>query len=376
MARVLQLAATAYGETSPNPLVGALVTHGETVVGEGVHRRAGGSHAEPLALDAARANGAFEASSGSSLTLYVNLEPCAHRGRTPPCVAAILATPVGRIVAAHVDPDPRVAGRGLDVLRAAGRRVEVGCLAAEAAELNHVFVARQRRRRPFVALKVALAADGSIAAADGTPLGITGGAARRHAHRLRAGLDAVLIGVETLSTDRPRLDRRLYDGPGRDPRRVVIDPNLRAEPAWLWPQGERAVLVCDEAAPTERAARLADVADLVRVPRLPGGLDLAVALRVLESLGVYSLLVEGGGRTHAAFLGAGLWDRVYVYRNLGLRPAGRAWEAAAAWAHHAAGLAPPARLDLDGDRLEVWAHPEAGLEASGAAGARVPSTGG
>jgi diaminohydroxyphosphoribosylaminopyrimidine deaminase/5-amino-6-(5-phosphoribosylamino)uracil reductase len=355
--RALELAASAYGCTSPNPMVGAVVVRDGEILGTAAHQRAGAPHAEPQALAAAFEADVSTATSSREWTLYLNLEPCAHHGRTPPCVEAIVKAPVRRVVASLVDPDPRVAGRGFERLRGAGIAVDIGGRAALAAELNHVFIGRQRRGRPFVALKVALAADGSIAAADGSPVAITGETARRHVHRLRAGLDAILVGVETLRRDRPRLDRRLDDGPGRAPRRLVLDPDLRADPEWLWPGEPRGVLFCKAGARDARGTRLAQVADLVTLPECGTGLDLAALPDALVQLDLASVLVEGGGRTHRACLEAGLWDRMYVYRNPRLALGGLPWAAAPAWDAARAGLAPHARRDLDGDELEIWEHP-------------------
>lgn len=357
MDQALELAARAYGETAPNPLVGAVVAREGVAIGSGFHHAAGLPHAEPQALDAARLRFPATAGDERTWTLYVNLEPCLHHGRTPPCVDAILESPVRRVVVAHVDPDHRVAGRGIERLRGAGLQVDVGCRAEAAAELNHVFIARQRRGRAFIALKAALSADGCIAAADGSPVAITGPAARRHAHRLRAGLDAVLIGVETLRRDQPRLDRRLYDGPGRAPRRLVLDPDLRSDPAWLRPGEARPVLLCRRGARDRRQPGLEQAADLVVLPDRGAGLDLAALQEALVALGLTSLLVEGGGQTHRSFLQADLWDRFYVYRNQTLQLAGLKWTAADSWAKISSQTQLAGSVVLDQDDLEIWVHP-------------------
>jgi diaminohydroxyphosphoribosylaminopyrimidine deaminase/5-amino-6-(5-phosphoribosylamino)uracil reductase len=288
----------------------------------------------------------------------VSLEPCSHHGRTPPCVEAILRAPVGRVVTPLADPDTRVAGRGIAVLRKNGVQVDVGCRAGEAAELNHVFIARQRRGRAFVALKVALSRDDCVATRDGTPTQITGPEAQRHAHRLRAGLDGILVGVETLRRDRPRLDRRFYEGPGLSPRRLVIDPDLRAEPEWLWPGEATPVVFCSRAALEQRGLRYAQVAELCPLPSGRSGLDLHALLGALPELGLWSLLVEGGGRTHREFLAAGLWDRLYLYRNPHVELAGLKWVASEAWAVQAGRLEPLRREALGADALAVYAHPD------------------
>ena len=355
MTTVVDLARLAYGETAPNPLVAACVVRDQAIVSAGVHRRAGEAHAEPQAIAGLPPD--VTADSAAGLVLYVNLEPCSHQGRTPPCVDAILASPIRRVVAAMRDPDPRVAGRGIGQLRAAGVQVTVGPGARAAAELNHLFIGRQLRRRPVVALKVALDAQGAVAHADGRPAAITGDAARVHAHWLRAGHDAILVGVETLRLDRPRLDRRLYPGPGRAPRRLVIDPQLRALPEFLWPGEEpRPVLFCTSAALAASGARWDRVAELVVLPEGPAGLDLAALPAALEQLGITSVLVEGGGITHTRFLAAGLWDRLYEYRAANVRLGGLAWSAAGAWADAARGLAAHAIATLGADTLTVWAH--------------------
>jgi diaminohydroxyphosphoribosylaminopyrimidine deaminase/5-amino-6-(5-phosphoribosylamino)uracil reductase len=357
MDQALELAARAYGETAPNPLVGAVVVRDGVVIGSGFHRAAGLAHAEPQALDAARASVPMPALGERAWTLYVNLEPCTHHGRTPPCIDAILESPVGRVVVGHADPDARVSGRGIERLRAAGIQVDVGCRAEGALELNHVFIARQRRGRPFIALKVALSADGCVAAAAGSPVAITGAAARRHTHRLRAGLDAVLIGVETLRLDRPQLDRRLYEGPGRAPRRLILDPSLKSDPAWLWPGEARPVLFCTQGALDRRHAELEPAADLVVLPERGARFDLAALPGALEALGLTSLLVEGGGETHRSFLQADLWDRFHIYRNRSLQLAGVKWSAADLWGGIEVRATVAERLALGTDDLETWGHP-------------------
>ena len=357
MQRALELAAQAYGCTSPNPLVGAVVSRGDVVVGEAFHARAGSPHAEPLAIAAARAAAGLD---GGPLTLHVNLEPCAHHGRTPPCVDAILAAPIGRVVAALIDPNPLVGGKGIARLRAAGLRVDVGWRASAAAELNHMFIARQMRQRPFVALKVALSADDCIAAADGQPAAITGAAANAHAHRLRAGHDAILVGVETVRHDRPRLDRRLYAGPGTTPRRLVLDPQLRCEPQVWQPGPPPPVLLCSvEAADrVTRSGERAAFEQHVRLWPLPvwrGRFEPDVLMAAFGALEAWSVLVEGGGETHRGFLETHLWDRVYVYRNPSLRLNGLHWQARPAWETRRE-RATETRTALGGDELHVFTH--------------------
>jgi diaminohydroxyphosphoribosylaminopyrimidine deaminase/5-amino-6-(5-phosphoribosylamino)uracil reductase len=220
MARALALAAEGLGLTSPNPAVGAVLVREGVVVGEAFHRVAGGPHAETAALAAAG-----EAARGA--TCYVTLEPCAHHGRTPPCADGLIAAGVARVVAACRDPDPRVDGRGLARLQAAGIAVTLGVGEAEARALNRAFFTRVTTGRPHVTLKSAMTLDGKIAAWNGESRWITGDAARREAHRLRFRADAILVGSGTVRRDDPELTVRLPGAPPKEPLRVVADTRLR-----------------------------------------------------------------------------------------------------------------------------------------------------
>lgn len=279
MRRALELAALGRATVSPNPMVGCVLVRDGEVVGEGHHERAGGPHAEVVALQAAgeRARGA---------TAYVSLEPCAHTGRTGPCSTALRDAGVTRVVAAVSDPSSDAAG-GVDALRAAGLEVTVGVLEDEARHLNEVFFHGVRTGRPFFVVKAAVSLDGRIAAADGTSQWLTGEAARRHAHQLRAAADAVIVGSQTVLTDNPRLTVRLDGYGGPQPLRVVLDRRGRVGP-------DRHV--CDREAPSLLYAGGLD--------RLPG---------VLWGRDVRSALVEGGAQVVAAFLRAGLADKVVVH---------------------------------------------------------------
>ena len=307
MAQALALAALGEGATRPNPMVGALVVQAGAIVGAGHHRAAGEPHAEAVALAAAgaRARGA---------TLVVNLEPCAHQGRTPPCVDAIVQAGIRRVVVGTGDPNPLVDGRGFAALRAAGIDVEVGVLEAPCRRLNAPFLSWHERGRPFVTLKAAMSWDGQIAAAQGSSTWVTGEPARRHAHRLRFAHDAVLVGAGTLRRDDPRLTVRL---PGLEATRqvVVLAESLRipAGARIFATGGPRPRVYTGEGASRADESALAGVADVVRVASGPTGLDLTAVLKDLAATGVQSVLVEGGGRTHAAFLDAGFADEVALF---------------------------------------------------------------
>ncbi len=296
--RALRLAARGRYRTAPNPRVGAVLVRDGAVVGEGWHRRVGGPHAEGEALTAAgeRARGA---------TLYTNLEPCCHHGRTPPCTDALLAAGVARVVASHSDPDPRVGGRGFARLREAGVEVEVGALAREAAALNLPFLTAKTLGRPAVTLKWAMSLDGKIATAAGESRWISSEAGRKWALELREEHDAILVGSGTALADDPLLTRRLGLAAGPI-LRVVLDRRLRLPAAAKMLGEEGEVLVFTESEDAARRAEL--VARGAQVERL-AHVEPAAVLAALHARGVQSVLVEGGAEVHAAFVASGLWDR-------------------------------------------------------------------
>ena len=321
MARALALAARGLGLTSPNPAVGAVLVRDGRVVGEGAHLRAGGPHAEVAALAEAG-----EAARGAAC--YVTLEPCCHQGRTPPCVEALIAAGVARIVAACRDPNPRVDGRGLAALRAAGIEVTLGVGEAEARALNRAFFSFVTTGRPHVTLKTAMTLDGKIAAWDGTSRWISGEAARAEAHRLRFLADAVLVGIGTVLKDDPALTVRLPDAPPKQPFRVVVDSRLRIRPdARVLTAGDPSRTIVAGAAPLRGRRAAALRARGVRVLELPRDgrrVSLGALLAALAELDVVAVLAEGGAELGAGLLDAGLVDRVAFFvapRLLGGRAA-------------------------------------------------------
>jgi diaminohydroxyphosphoribosylaminopyrimidine deaminase/5-amino-6-(5-phosphoribosylamino)uracil reductase len=277
-----------YG-TSPNPMVGAVVARSGGVVATGYHARAGQAHAEVRALEAAG-----RAARGADL--FVTLEPCTVAGRTPPCADAVVAAAPARVVVAMLDPNPRVHGRGVAALEAAGITVEVGLRGAEAERLNRFYLTHQRTGRPFVTAKFAASLDGRIATRTGESQWISSEPARRFAHVLRHRHDAVLVGATTVAHDDPELTVRLVDG-SRQPLRVIVDSTLRTSPAarLFRASGGAVLLATTAAAPSDRVAALERAgAEVAVLPEVAGRVDLAALLDLLGGRSVISLLAEGG----------------------------------------------------------------------------------
>ncbi len=282
-------------------MVGALVVRDGEVVGSGWHRQAGGPHAEVEALRQAgdRARGA---------TLYVTLEPCSHFGRTPPCVDAVLAAEIARVVACHRDPNPRVSGRGFAALREAGVEVEIGILAEEAIQLNLRFLIPMVLGRPEVTLKWAMSLDGRIATATGESRWISSPPARRWALALREEHDAILVGSGTVLADDPRLDRRLRLAVGPNVR-VVMDRRLRTPPEAQLFTVEGPVWIYTEANNSEcKEALTTRGAEVISLPIV----EPKSVLADLHRRGIQSVLVEGGSEALASFVASGCYDRVMV----------------------------------------------------------------
>ncbi len=307
MRRALSLARRGWGRTAPNPMVGAVVVRDGVVVGEGFHARFGAPHAEVVALRAAGAQ-------ARGATLYVSLEPCTHHGKTPPCTDAIAAAEIARVVVAAPDPHAAAAG-GVERLRCAGLQVDIGVAEDAARELNAPFYhahGPDGGERPWITLKLALSIDGAVADAGGRSRWITGPAARRVVHRLRAGHDAVAVGVGTAIADDPSLTVRGVRRPRRAPLRVVFDRQARLPLTAVLVRTAGAastlVVTADPAPPP--AARLREAG----VTILPAT-DLPQALHRLRDRDVQSLLVEGGARLASALLERSLVDRLIIFRG-------------------------------------------------------------
>lgn len=309
MRRALELARQGRWTTAPNPNVGAVVVRAGECAGEGWHRAAGEAHAEVHALRAAgeKARGA---------TLYVTLEPCCHTGRTGPCTERVLEAGVARVVVGLLDPDPRVLGRGMDILREAGVTVDLASeeLRRECALANLFFLRAVRTGLPFVTMKYAATLDGKIATRTGHSQWITGPEARHWVHEQRALHQAVLVGVGTVLADDPRLDVRL-ERPSRQPLRVVADSLARTPPAarMFATAGGPILIAVTPAAPPERVAELRAKAEVVVLPEREGRVDLCALCAELVRRQVQSVLLEGGGALNGAMLEGGLVNKVAAF---------------------------------------------------------------
>lgn len=307
MQRALALAELGRGWTSPNPMVGAVLVKDGRIIGEGYHARCGELHAERAALAACTED-------PRGATLYVTLEPCCHQGRQPPCTDAILEAGISRVVVGSGDPNPQVAGKGLDILRRAGVQVTEGICTEACEALNDVFFHYIRTGTPYVVLKYAMTLDGKLAAYTGQSQWITGEEARRHVHVQRGRYRAILVGVGTVLADDPRLTCRIEGG--RDPLRIVCDTHLRTPLPAQVVQTARTVptlIATCEADPDKRKPYEDLGVQVWTLPEKDGKVDLAALFDRLGRAGIDSVLLEGGAQLHWAALEAGLVHKVQAY---------------------------------------------------------------
>lgn len=310
MTEALALARHGEGLVEPNPMVGCVIVRAGRVVGRGWHRQFGGPHAEVEALKNA---GQW----ARNATVYVSLEPCCHWGKTPPCVDALIEAGITRVVAAVSDPNPQVAGKSLRALRAAGIKTRVGLMRDPAAELIAPFTRVQRDQRPYFILKWAQSIDGRIATRSGDSRWISSDESRREVHELRARVDGIVVGIDTVLADDPELTARMV-APQRVATRIVLDPRLRIQmKSKLVQTAEEvpALIVTTTAkCATASARRLAARGCMVMgIRQGPRGFDMKALGRLLHHGGMTNVLVEGGGRTLGAFIDAGLADEARVY---------------------------------------------------------------
>ncbi len=313
MRRAMKLAEKGWGRTRPNPLVGCVIVRDGLVLSEGYHAALGQAHAERAAIEYAQGRGIDLAGA----TLYVNLEPCSHFGRTPPCASLIIENRLARVVIAMQDPNPLVAGRGIQTLRTAGIEVTTGMLEREARQLNEIFIKHITTGKPFVILKAAISIDGKIATHTGESKWISGAQSRKLVHRWRSRTAAILVGINTILQDDPSLTTRLPGKRDMDPARIIVDSQGRLTP-------QHRVFHADSKAPVIVATTsaidpgLAEQlqqagATLLFLDGPEGQVDLEALISQLGESGMDSILLEGGGRLNEAFLRAGLVDKIMLF---------------------------------------------------------------
>lgn len=310
MRQTFRLAKKACGRTSPNPMVGAILVKDGEIVGKGYHKKAGEPHAEINAIKAAG-----DLSKGADL--YINLEPCSHYGRTPPCADAVIKAGINKAFIAIKDPNPEVAGSGITRLREAGITVETGILEKEALKLNETFIKHVTTGMPFVTLKAASSLDGRIATRTGDSKWITGEASRRHVHAMRDQADAIMVGIGTVEIDNPSLSTRLPNKKGRNPIRVIVDEELRISPSAKVIDSEvknSLVIATTEKASAKKIEKLKKLgASILIFKSVNGVVPLKPLMKKLGDAGINSLIIEGGSEVHASALNEGIVDKLAIF---------------------------------------------------------------
>lgn len=305
MMRCIQLAKNGLGTTYPNPLVGSVVVHSNTIIGEGWHRATGQLHAEVNAINRVR-----DRSKLSNATLYVSLEPCSHFGKTPPCADLIISTGIKQVIIGSIDPNPKVAGRGIQKLIAAGCDVKVGVLTEQCEDLNKRFYSYHQKERPYIFLKWAQSKDGFIAPEDGArdnkrePVWISNPYSRKLVHKMRSQEQAILVGTTTAIKDNPSLTTR--DWTGNSPVRVVIDKKLKISKASKVYNGSlKTIILTNDAKPNQ---------DHLAFEKVNFSKPLAHQVcEILHRHNLQSLIVEGGSKTIQTFIDENLWDEAHVF---------------------------------------------------------------
>ncbi len=323
MQRAVELAAKGQGRTSPNPMVGAVIVKGNKIIAEGYHKKAGTPHAEVAALKKAgvKAKGA---------TLYINLEPCCHTDKkTPPCTKAIIKSGIKKAVIAMIDPNPKVSGRGIKELKNAGIKTEVGIMGTEAKRLNEAFIKFITKKEPFVILKIAQSLDGKIASASGESKWITSEESRKHVHRLRNRVDAVLVGIGTVKKDDPSLTCRIRGG--RNPYRIIVDSRLQIplNAKVLRHKDNRTIIATTRKAPKRKIDLLKAKGARVLIirekngkvhpigqkapPGLSNGVNLKNLMKELGKLNIASIMIEGGSSINASAMSSKIVDKIMFF---------------------------------------------------------------
>ena len=307
----IEIAKKGEGSVSPNPLVGCVITKNNKIIGAGYHQKFGKEHAEINAI-----NSATESFEGS--TLYVNLEPCSHHGKTPPCVDRIIKEKIKRVVIGTLDINPLVSGNGVKALKKAGIEVKVGVLEKECIELNKFFLKYISQKLPYVTIKAAQTLDGMIADKNNFSEWISSGQSRKYIHSLRAKYDAVLIGSETARTDNPKLTVRLAEG--RNPYRIILDSKLRLNPdlnLFKNNTDKKTIIVtlANNASKKSKIKKLEQLGvKIVFIKKNKGGrVDLYSMLKEVRKMGVASVLVEGGAKIYSSFVKQDLFDDILLF---------------------------------------------------------------
>ena len=308
MREALRIARNGLGRTSPNPMVGAVIVKDDRIIAEGWHRKAGELHAERNALIQA-------GDLAKNSTMYVTLEPCSHYGRTPPCANALVDAGISRCVVAMKDPNPKVAGRGIEILRNAGIEVEVGICESESRKLNEVFLKWITTGLPFVALKFAETLDGKIANRNRDQIQISSAESNRKVHELRDTFDGILVGIETVLNDNPSLTTRLEDRIGKNPTRIILDSKLRIPlDAQVLDEKSKTIIATTESADEKKFDILKKFpnVEVIISENDSGRINLEKLFRNLASREITSILVEGGGTVNFSLLEKNLVDKIFA----------------------------------------------------------------
>ncbi len=305
MRRALELAKLGIGAVNPNPLVGAVIVKDGRIIGEGYHRAYGGPHAEINAFNSAK-----EDVTGDHM--YVTLEPCSHYGKTPPCAKAIIEKGIKKVTISMVDPNPIVAGNGIQILKDNGIEVEVGLLGEEAKKLNEVFIHYITTKKPFCIMKTASTLDGKIATVTGDSKWITNEKSREYVHYIRHRLSAIMVGVDTVIKDNPSLTTRLKDIKGRNPVRIIVDSTARIPlNSKVFKEEGRTIIATTEKAAKESLSKIQELGgEIIITPIKEGRVDLNFLMKRLGEEKIDSVLLEGGGTLNYSALKAGIVDKV------------------------------------------------------------------
>ncbi len=310
MKKALELARAGWGKTNPNPLVGAVIVKNEEIIAKGYHERLGSAHAEVEALK----NAQQDVKGG---TLYVNLEPCSHYGRTPPCARTIIKAGISKVVVAMEDPNPKVSGKGIKMLKEAGIEVVVNVLEEEARKLNEIFIQYITGKRPFVLMKAAMTLDGKIASVSGDSKWISGDSSRRYVHHIRDRVSAIMVGINTVLADNPSLTTRLEFKKGRDPIRIVVDSKgiIPIDSQVINVESTAGVILATTSeieGVKEKQLKNKGV-NIVKVDGPGGHVELMKLMNELYKLEIDSVLLEGGGGLNAVALHSGIVDKVMIF---------------------------------------------------------------